>query len=125
MALPSPTIESVEAVVRAYADAGVRALVAPAVADLLFHEWVPGLMSALPDDLRKEVERRPASGPDILKVVREGLLRFHDTAGGRVRLAVAPSPDSAPMSSCSPPSTSPTSSASACIPIWPRARSRR
>ena len=91
MALPSPSIESVEAVVRAYADAGVRALVAPAVADLLFYEWVPGLMDALPDDLRKEVERRrPASGPDILKVVREGLLRFHDTAGGRVRLAVAP-----------------------------------
>jgi len=91
MALPSPSIESVEAVVRAYTDAGVRALVAPAVADLLFYEWVPGLMDALPDDLRKEVERgRPASGPDILKVVREGLLRFHDTAGGRVRLAVAP-----------------------------------
>lgn len=91
LALPSPTIESVEAVVRAYADAGVRALVAPAVADLLFHEWVPGLMSALPGDLRKEIERRrPASGPDILKVVREGLLRFHDAAGGRVRLAVAP-----------------------------------
>ena len=91
MALPSPSIESVEAVVRAYADAGVRALVAPAVADLLFYEWVPGLMDALPDDLRKEVERRrPAAGPDILKVVREGLLRFHDTAGGRVRLAVAP-----------------------------------
>ena len=91
MALPSPSIESVEAVVRAYADAGVRALVAPAVADLLFYEWVPGLMDALPDGLRKEVERRrPAAGPDILKVVREGLLRFHDTAGGRVRLAVAP-----------------------------------
>ena len=91
MALPSPSIESVEAVVRAYADAGVRALVAPAVADLLFYEWVPGLMDALPHDLRQEVERRrPAAGPDILKVVREGLLRFHDTAGGRVRLAVAP-----------------------------------
>jgi len=91
VALPSPSIESVEAVVRAYADAGVRALVAPAVADLLFHEWVPGLMSALSDDLRKEVERRrPASGPDILKVVREGLLRFHDAGGGRVQLAVAP-----------------------------------
>jgi len=91
MALPSPAVESIEAVARAYADAGVRALVAPAVADLLFHEWVPGLMDALPDDLRTEVERRrPAAGPDILKVVREGLVRFHDTAGGRVRLAVAP-----------------------------------
>ena len=91
MALPSPSIESVEAVVRAYTDAGIRALVAPAVADLLFHEWVPGLMDALPDDLRKEVERRrPASGPELLKLMREGLLRFHDTAGGRVRLAVAP-----------------------------------
>jgi guanine deaminase len=91
MRLPSPTVESIEAVARAYADAGLRAVVAPAVADLLFYEWVPGLMEALPEDLRKEVERRrPASGPDILKVVREGLLRYHGLEAGRVRLAVAP-----------------------------------
>jgi guanine deaminase len=91
MALPSPSIESVEAVVRAYTDAGIRALVAPAVADMLFHEWIPGLMDALPGDLRNEVERRrPASGPELLKLMREGLLRFQDSAGGRVRVAVAP-----------------------------------
>jgi guanine deaminase len=88
---PSPTIESIEAVARAYADAGVRAVVAPAVADLLFYEWVPGLMEALPDAMRRETEqRRPPRGPEILKVVREGLLRYHDMAAGRVRLAVSP-----------------------------------
>jgi 5-methylthioadenosine/S-adenosylhomocysteine deaminase len=91
MRLPSPTIESIEAVARAYADAGLRAFVAPAVADLLFYEWVPGLMKALPEALREEVElRRPPHGHQILKTVRDGLLRYHDLAGGRVRLAVAP-----------------------------------
>ena len=89
--VPGPSTETIEAVARAYADAGLRAVVAPAFGDLLFYEAVPGLMEALPEDLRKEVERRrPAPWPAILEVVRESLVRFHDMAGGRVRLAVAP-----------------------------------
>jgi 5-methylthioadenosine/S-adenosylhomocysteine deaminase len=88
---PSVTIESIEAVARAYADAGIRAVVAPAVADLLFFDWIPGLLEALPEALRNDVERRrPPQAADILKTVRDGLLRYHDVAGGRVRLAVAP-----------------------------------
>ena len=91
MRLPSPSLEGIEAVVRAYSDAGIRAVVAPAVGDLLFHETVPGLMAALPDDLRKELERRRAAhGPTILAIMRDGLLKYRDAAGGRVRLAVCP-----------------------------------
>jgi len=54
---PKPSVEGLEAVGRAYADAGMRAVVAPMVADLSFFEAIPGLMEALPAPLQKEVER--------------------------------------------------------------------
>src|SRR5204862_644113 len=52
MAVPAITDEAFEATVRAYTDVGVRVVLAPAVADVVFYETVPGLLSLLPDDLR-------------------------------------------------------------------------
>jgi guanine deaminase len=54
---PTPSAEGLEAVGRAYSDAGMRAVVAPMVADLSFFEAIPGLMEALPPPLQREVER--------------------------------------------------------------------
>ncbi len=54
---PAPTPEGIEASARAYADVGMRAVVAPMVADFSFFEAIPGLMDALPPALRKEAER--------------------------------------------------------------------
>jgi len=91
--IPAPSLEAIEAVVRAYTDAGMRVVVAPAMADMMFHDTVPGLLDAMPDDLRREVEkRRPAAeaGAGVLKTVREALVRWRRAAGGRVQMAVAP-----------------------------------
>src|SRR5919197_3189792 len=60
MALPAPNSEVVEAVVRAYIDVGLRAVVAPAVDVLLFHQAIPGLIELLPADLRHTVEQTQA-----------------------------------------------------------------
>jgi 5-methylthioadenosine/S-adenosylhomocysteine deaminase len=91
LALPGPSLESIEAVVRAYSDAGLRAVVAPSAGDLLFHETVPGLTQAMPEPLRSDIaRRRPAPGPSLLAPIREGLRRYHGLGEGRVRLAVAP-----------------------------------
>jgi len=49
---PLPTVEGVEAVVRAYAEAGVRGVIAPMLADKTFYEAIPGLADALPEALR-------------------------------------------------------------------------
>ncbi|MGE0716564.1 MAG: amidohydrolase family protein [Alphaproteobacteria bacterium] len=54
---PTPTVEGLVASGQAYQDAGMRAVVAPMVADLSFYEAIPGLMDALPPALRKDVER--------------------------------------------------------------------
>jgi guanine deaminase len=51
---PMPSIEGVEAVGRAYTEVGIRAVIAPMVADRTFYEAVPGLAEALPEPLRSE-----------------------------------------------------------------------
>jgi 5-methylthioadenosine/S-adenosylhomocysteine deaminase len=54
---PLPTPEGVEAVARAYADAGARAVIAPMMADRSFYEAIPGLADALPGELREAALR--------------------------------------------------------------------
>jgi guanine deaminase len=54
---PMPTSEGMEAMARAYADAGMRAVLAPMMADRTFYRAVPGLYEALPEPLRKETEK--------------------------------------------------------------------
>ena len=91
MAVPAITDEAFEATVRAYTDVGVRVVLAPAVADVVFYETVPGLLSLLPDDLRASVEAiRPAPTKGLLELTERMIRRFHSAAEGRVRVAVAP-----------------------------------
>jgi 5-methylthioadenosine/S-adenosylhomocysteine deaminase len=54
---PQPTPEGLGACAKAYADAGMRAVVAPMVANISFYEAIPGLLDVLPSALQKEVER--------------------------------------------------------------------
>src|SRR5262249_14205075 len=54
---PAPTPEGLDAVGRAYAEVGMRAHVAPMVADHTFFEAIPGLMDALTSGMRKDVEK--------------------------------------------------------------------
>jgi 5-methylthioadenosine/S-adenosylhomocysteine deaminase len=49
---PAPSREGISAVARAYRDAGMRAVVAPMIADRTIYQALPGLLDALPEDLR-------------------------------------------------------------------------
>jgi guanine deaminase len=87
---PTPSVEGLEAAGRAYRDVGMRAVLAPMVADTSFFEAIPGLMQALPAPLQKEVERlRLAPWQATLDNVRKAL---HGWKFDRdeVRPAVAP-----------------------------------
>ena len=91
MAVPAITDEAFEAVVRAYTDVGVRVVLAPAVADVVFHQTVPGLIDLLPADLRRTVQDiRPAPTKGLLELTERAIRRWHGSADGRVRIAVAP-----------------------------------
>ncbi|MBV1796502.1 amidohydrolase family protein [Siccirubricoccus sp. G192] len=54
---PLPTREGLDATAEAYAEIGMRAVIAPMVADRTMYEAIPGLMDALPDALQRQVER--------------------------------------------------------------------
>jgi guanine deaminase len=91
LALPAVTDETFEAVARAYADVGVRVVLAPAVADVVFHQTVPGLLDLLPRDLRRTVEAiEPAPTKGLIDLTERLIRRWHGAADGRVRIAAAP-----------------------------------
>src|SRR5439155_9312824 len=91
IAVPAPTSEGVEAIVRAYTDVGLRAVIAPAMADLVFYHTVPRLLELLPADLRRTVEGlRAAPTEGLLQIAADTVRRWHGAAAGRVRTAVAP-----------------------------------
>lgn len=54
--IPAPSAEGIEAVGRAYADAGMRAVVAPMLADRTLYKAFPGLLDAIPEPHRAKVE---------------------------------------------------------------------
>jgi 5-methylthioadenosine/S-adenosylhomocysteine deaminase len=54
---PMPSPEGLAAVGQAYADVGMRAVLAPMVSDISFFQAIPGLMERLPPNLQKDVAR--------------------------------------------------------------------
>ena len=88
--LPLPSGEGLAAVAAAYREVGMRAVVAPMVADLSLFEAIPGLAESLSPGLGRDVERdRMAPGQTTLEAIAAGLegARLH---GAEIRAAVAP-----------------------------------
>jgi 5-methylthioadenosine/S-adenosylhomocysteine deaminase len=52
---PIPSIEGISALGRAYRDAGIRAVIAPMLADKTLYQAYPGLIDAMPEVQREEV----------------------------------------------------------------------
>jgi guanine deaminase len=87
---PVPTREGMATVASAYAELGMRAVIAPMVADRTFYEAIPGLAEAVPAALRDKVAAlRLAPGAATLAAIREALDAW-PADRDRVRPAVAP-----------------------------------
>ena len=88
--MPAPTAAGLEAAGCAYSDVGMRAMIAPMVADKTLYEAIPGLMDALTPSLRKDVERfHLAPYQTSLKNVKTAIAGWSlDTQ--LARLAIAP-----------------------------------
>lgn len=84
--------DDVEAVVAAYRDSGMRALVALRIFDGEYADIMPP-GSTLPDDLRREVERNnpfaPRSVAELREICTESIVRWNGHAG---RIGVGPAP---------------------------------
>ncbi len=88
--LPLPTLDALDGVARAYADVGMRAVVAPMVADLSVFEALPGFADALPAALRRDLEVRGSEPERAILDRYRTLFRDWRPDGGLVRLAVSP-----------------------------------
>jgi len=87
---PAPSSEGLALAGKAYADVGMRAVVAPMVADRSFYEAIPGLHDALPLALRDKVATlRLPSAEATLARIRTALREWRFDRG-QVRPAVAP-----------------------------------
>jgi len=87
---PLPSRDGMAAVASAYAELGMRAVIAPMVADRSFYEAIPGLADALPPALREKVAGlRLAPGATTLAAIRDGFGAW-PADRALVRPAVAP-----------------------------------
>jgi guanine deaminase len=87
---PVPSREGLALVASAYADVGMRAVIAPMVADRTFYEAIPGLAEALPPALQEKVAAlHLAPGEATLAAIRDGLHNWSFDRD-RIRPAVAP-----------------------------------
>lgn len=87
---PLPTVEGVDAAAEAYAEVGLRAVIAPMVADRTVFDAIPGLMDALPDPLKKRIDGiRPAPFDATLAVMQQ-VLKGWRWGSADIRAAVAP-----------------------------------
>lgn len=87
---PVPTREGLDAAAEAYAEVGMRAVVAPMVADRTLYEAIPGLHDALPDELQTQVAKlRLRPHEETLTAIGE-VLRHWSWGSKDIRAAVAP-----------------------------------
>ncbi len=90
-AIPALTDEAVEAVVRAYTDVGLRAVVAPSVSDMTFYRVLPGFLELLPAGLGHTVENiQAAPAENLLRITENAIRRWNGSASGRIRVATGP-----------------------------------
>jgi len=87
---PAPTKDGMDAGAAAYAELGMRAVIAPMVADRTVYEAIPGLMDALPGPLQAAVARlRMQPWEGTLAAIAD-ILRDWRWSAKDIRPAVAP-----------------------------------
>jgi cytosine/adenosine deaminase-related metal-dependent hydrolase len=87
---PAPSIEGVHAAARAYMDVGIRAVVAPMMADRTFYQALPGLLDAIPAPHRASVEALRATPYATSLATCRAVLKGWPFDRARVRPALGP-----------------------------------
>jgi len=88
--VPVASEASIDAIMRAYEDAGIRATVAIDQPNIVEYEKYPYLADLLPAEEKRAMERAPRqSGEELLALYRHLIERWHGAAGGRLAAAVS------------------------------------
>lgn len=72
--IPAPSVAGVQAVAQAYADVGMRAVVAPMMSDRSLYTAIPGLLESLPNELQEAVRAFRYETPEATGSVCRELL---------------------------------------------------
>ena len=88
--LPGPSREGISAVARAYRDAGMRAVVAPMIADRTIYQALPGLLDALPENLRAQYAALSAAPIDQTFATCRDILANWEFDRRQIRPALGP-----------------------------------
>ena len=88
--VPTATRESIDAIMRAYEDAGIRATVAIDQPNVVEYAKYPFLAELLPDAERRAMDRAPRQSAEALLALYDHLIeRWHGAADGRLAAAVS------------------------------------
>jgi 5-methylthioadenosine/S-adenosylhomocysteine deaminase len=87
---PGPSREGISAVARAYRDSGMRAVVAPMIADRTIYQALPGLLEALPHEVRAQYADMRAAPIDQTFSVCEEILANWEFDRRFIRPALGP-----------------------------------
>ena len=87
---PTPSLESLEAVGKAYTEVGMRVVIAPLMADRTFWQAVPGMIDTLPRNLKQKIEKIVTQPGDIvINAMRDAIIKW-PYAQDPVYLGLAP-----------------------------------
>jgi 5-methylthioadenosine/S-adenosylhomocysteine deaminase len=88
--VPTASEDSVDAIMQAYADSGMRATVAIDQPNVVEYDKYPFLRDLLPEAVRRAMDATPRqSGPELLALYGHLIERWHGAADGRLRAAVS------------------------------------
>ncbi|MEM8594852.1 MAG: amidohydrolase family protein [Pseudomonadota bacterium] len=87
---PTPTQETIDAIMSAYADAGMRATVALDQPTLVEYEKYPFLEALLPEEEKAAMRAAPRqSDAELLALYEDFIARWHGREGGRLRCSTS------------------------------------
>ena len=87
---PVPTPETIDAVMQAYADSGMRANVSLDQPNVVEFDKYPFLKELLPEDIRHEMQHASRqSGEELIALYRRFIDQWHGAAEGRLRCSVS------------------------------------
>ena len=87
---PTPSLDCLEAVGKAYTEVGMRVVIAPLMADRTFWQAVPGMIDALPRNLKQKIEKIVTQPGDIvINAMRDAIIKW-PYAQDPVYLGLAP-----------------------------------
>lgn len=87
---PEPNLESISAVAQGYTEIGIRAVIAPMMADTTFYQAIPGLLDSLPEPHRNHAAALEAAPWEDHIAGCRALLQNWPTNRERVRPALGP-----------------------------------